>query len=211
MLLIRFGELINSTMFWYEDDIKGLENKRSQLSAEPETLFYGSSSIRLWPDLADSFKAFKPINLGFGGSTLAACVWFFERVMAGYQPKRMVIYAGDNDLGDGRHPEEVFIFFKQLAVQVTARFGAIPCYFISLKPSISRLKILDQFKYANTLIAGEIKAHLPNWRFIDLFEEMITEKGLPKPEYFLDDGLHLSEAGYGLWTAIVNKQLAADN
>src|ERR1700744_4283338 len=113
-------------MFWYEDEIKRLEKQRNELTTPPRTLFYGSSSIRLWDNLNVDFKEYTPINLGFGGSTLAACDWFFDRVMDGFQPERLIIYAGDNDLGDGRHPEEVFLFFQQMAARTAKRFGSIP-------------------------------------------------------------------------------------
>jgi lysophospholipase L1-like esterase len=194
-------------MYWYEDEIKRLEKDYTKIAKEVETVFYGSSSIRLWTSLYDDFKELKPVNLGFGGSTLAACVWFFERVMIPYQPKRLVIYAGDNDLGDGRHPEEVFIFFQQLVVKINKRFGGLPCYFVSLKPSISRWKMIDQFKYTNNLIETEIITCNNNWHFINIFKEMIDPAGRIKKEYFLNDGLHLSEKGYKLWKEIINKQI----
>jgi hypothetical protein len=143
-------------MIWYEDEIRRLEKDVNNLQYEPETIFYGSSSIRLWTSFYEDFNQLKPVNLGFGGSTLAACVWFFERVMKYYHPKRFIIYAGDNDLGDGRHPEEVFIFFQQLVVKISKQFGNIPCYFVSLKPSISRWHLADRFKYTNNLIETEI-------------------------------------------------------
>jgi len=197
-------------MIWYEDEVKHLENEYSKIAGEPETLFYGSSTIRLWTSLKSDFRNYKPVNLGFGGSTLAACVWFFDRIMMPYHPKRLIVYAGDNDLGDGRHPEEVFIFFQQLIVRVAHRFGNIPCYFISLKPSISRWDIVDKFEFANTLIEKELQSY-PNWHYIDIFKAMLDTSGQPRREYFSDDGLHLSKAGYLLWAAIVNKQLIADN
>jgi lysophospholipase L1-like esterase len=194
-------------MYWYEDEVKRLEKDYTKTAKDVETVFYGSSSIRLWTSLYDDFKDLKPVNLGFGGSTLAACVWFFERVMIPYQPKRLVIYAGDNDLGDGRHPEEVFIFFQQLVVKINKRFGDLPCYFVSLKPSISRWQIADQFKYTNNLIETEIITRNNNWRFINVFKEMIDPAGRLKKEYFLNDGLHLSESGYKLWKEIINKHI----
>jgi lysophospholipase L1-like esterase len=194
-------------MYWYEEEIKRLEKDYTKTAKEVETIFYGSSSIRLWASLYDDFKDLKPVNLGFGGSTLAACVWFFERVMIPYHPKRLVIYAGDNDLGDGRHPEEVFIFFQQLVVKINKRFGGLPCYFVSLKPSISRWKMIDQFKYTNNLIETEIITCNNNWHFINIFKEMIDPAGRIKKEYFLNDGLHLSEKGYKLWKEIINKQI----
>ncbi len=66
-------------MFWYEDDVKQLETIKATLSYEPQTIFYGSSSIRQWEGLYEDFKQYHPVNLGFGGSTLTACVWFLER------------------------------------------------------------------------------------------------------------------------------------
>ena len=190
-------------MYWYEDDVKQLEQKAQNLNFVPETLFYGSSSIRLWSSLDKDFPGFKPLNLGFGGSTLAACVWFFERIMKPYQPKRLVIYAGDNDLGDGRHPEEVFIFFQEMAVKINARFGNIPVYFISLKPSISRWHMANVFRFTNSLIEKEIKTYAANWHFVDVFSPMLDTGGKPRPELFAFDGLHLSVKGYALWRAII--------
>ncbi|GAB3919920.1 GDSL-type esterase/lipase family protein [Mucilaginibacter myungsuensis] len=192
-------------MFWYEDEIKGLEEKRAELTYKPETLFYGSSSVRLWTSLNDDFAGLVPVNLGFGGSTLAACAWFFDRVMAGYQPKRLIIYAGDNDLSDGRHPEELFLFFQQLTVRVKKRFGNIPCYFISLKPSPSRWHIIEQFKYTNRIIAAEIDQYHPNWHFINIFELMLDRSGQPEASFYAEDKLHLSPKGYALWANAVRK------
>jgi len=194
-------------MFWYEDEIKRLEKQRAEINYQPETLFYGSSSIRLWTTLADDFRDFKPINLGFGGSTLAACTWFFDRVMVGYKPERLILYAGDNDLGDGRHPEEVFIFFQEFAERVTRRFGSLPCYFISLKPSINRWNLVDQFNYTNEIIAAEIKNNHPDWRWIDIFGAMLNAVGRPNPEYYSNDGLHLTEKGYLIWKNIIQNVL----
>ena len=195
-------------MYWYEDEVKRLEKNGSTLGFEPETIFYGSSSIRLWSNLYNDFSSFKPVNLGFGGSTLAACVWFFERIMAPYHPKKIIIYAGDNDLGDGRHPEEVFIFFQQLMVKINKHFGDIPCYFVSLKPSISRWNLVNAFRYTNSLIEKEITQY-NNWHFINVFDKMLDDGGKLKNEYFAGDGLHLSEKGYQLWKEVINTAISS--
>lgn len=198
-------------MYWYEDEVKRLEKDGLKAGYDPEIIFYGSSSIRMWENLAQDFPEKRVMNLGFGGSTLAACVWFFQRIMTNYKPKALVIYAGDNDLGDGRNPEEVFIFFQQLAVQVTARFGNIPCYFISLKPSLSRWHMAEQFMYTNNLIESEIIKNSNNWIFIDVFKKMLDKSGQPIAEYYTGDGLHMSEKGYQLWKEIINSFLIRGN
>jgi lysophospholipase L1-like esterase len=198
-------------MYWYEDEVKRLEKEGLNIGYKPETIFYGSSSIRLWTSLYNDFQDLKPVNLGFGGSTLAACVWFFERLLTPYQPKRLVVYAGDNDLGDGRSPEEVFIFFQQLVVEANKTFGNIPCYFVSMKPSISRFNIIDQFKFANNLIETEIIKHDNNWHFINIFKEMIDAGGRPKNQYYVGDGLHLSPEGYQVWKQAINDQVSINH
>jgi len=195
-------------MYWYEEEIEHLEKVGSDTGYDPEIIFYGSSSIRMWDTLQKDFPQQKVVNLGFGGSTLAACVWFFKRVMAGYKPKALVIYAGDNDLGDGRNPEEVLIFFKQMKAEVKQRFGDdLPCYFMSLKPSPSRWHMVNQFVYTNTLIQKEISREPGNWHFIDIYRKMLDTSGLPKAELYQQDGLHLSTEGYLLWKEIVNLSL----
>lgn len=191
-------------MDWYEEDVKAAVNERQSCPYEPKTIFYGSSSIRLWSRLYDDFKEFQPVNLGFGGSTLAACVWFFDRIAAQVRhPKRFILYAGDNDLGDGRHPEEVLIFFREFLVKLRNRFPDIPFYFISIKPSVSRVEILKEIVYANTLIMNEIEQRNGDEYFIDIFKKMIGEDGRPISAYFEADGLHLNRDGYILWREVI--------
>jgi lysophospholipase L1-like esterase len=195
-------------MYWYEEEIEHLEKVGSDTGYDPEIIFYGSSSIRMWDTLQTDFPQQKTVNLGFGGSTLAACVWFFKRVMKGYHPKALVIYAGDNDLGDGRNPEEVLIFFQQLKAEVKQRFGdELPCYFMSLKPSPSRWHMVNQFVYTNSLIQKEINKGPGNWHFLDIYKKMLDASGLPKADLYQQDGLHLSVQGYQLWKEIVNLSL----
>jgi len=190
-------------MFWYEDEVKRLERERTMLTFSPKTAFYGSSSIRLWPHLKDDFSELQPVNLGFGGSTLAACVWYFDRIFASYKLNLIVVYAGDNDLGDGRHPEEVFISFKQLVAKIRERFNSIPIFYVSIKPSISRKNITNQIKYTNHIIRREILKD-SSLHYIDIYQEMLDENGEPNPNFFQPDGLHLNDKGYALWKNIIS-------
>jgi hypothetical protein len=95
-------------MDWYEEEVRTLEGMQATrpLMAAP-AVFYGSSTSRLWTTLAQDLGDPGIVNLGFGGSTLAACVHFFERLVQPVNPGSLPIYAGDNDPGDGRSPEGV--------------------------------------------------------------------------------------------------------
>ncbi|WP_221391672.1 GDSL-type esterase/lipase family protein [Dyadobacter sp. NIV53] len=186
-------------MIWYEDEVKRVEKECASLSYKPEAIFYGSSSITLWKTLYTDFEEFKPVNLGFGGSTLAACGWFFERVLAPVtSAKCIIIYAGDNDIGDGRNPQEVSLFYRELLHQIRGRFGDIPCFYISIKPSLKRWELIKNIRETNELIQLEVRKD-PNQKFIDLFPDMLNNQDHPRASLFEQDGLHLSAKGYELW------------
>ena len=196
-------------MVWYENDVKKLEAITGTLSYAPQTVFYGSSSIRLWAGLYEDFKSMQPVNLGFGGATLAACVWFFDRIMQPYQPRHMVCYAGDNDLGDGRTPEEVYIFFRQLLVCLHRRFPETTFTFISIKPSIARWNMVNQIRYTNELISKAIWES-GNQYYINVFDSMVDGNGHPIRDLFEADGLHLSSKGYLVWKEMLLQHFASN-
>ncbi len=199
-------------MFWYEDDIRRVEEIKAAAHEEPKIIFYGSSSIRLWKNLQQDFAGFKPLNLGFGGSTMASCIWFFNRVMKGMNPTSVFIYAGDNDLGDGRHPEEVFIFFKQMVNEVRKRFGDIPTFYISIKPSIKRFNIIEQIKFTNKIIEEEIRnSNDPNLYYVNIFDRMLDQNRYPRRDLFEAEGLHINEKGYQMWKEIIMQTVSDHN
>lgn len=194
-------------MDWYKDDVEGAIKERESCKYEPKTIFYGSSSIRLWSSLYEDFKEFKPVNLGFGGSTLAACVWFFDEIVAPVRnPDRFILYAGDNDLGDGRHPEEVLIFFHDFMLKLRERFPDTPFYYVSIKPSLSRMEIINEIVHTNGLIEQDISKRTDKDHFVNVYSRMINGDGKPNAALFAEDGLHLSKDGYSIWKEVFLKE-----
>jgi hypothetical protein len=198
-------------MIWYEEEVRRVEQEIKKLSYQPRTLFYGSSSIRMWEDLYKDFNLYYPVNLGFGGSTLEACVFYFQRIMEPYDPEHIIIYAGDNDLGDGKKPDEVHNFFIQLCDLMNECFGNVPVTYISIKPSLARWQINDAIKYTNKLIKQTIDRKINNIHFVDVYSSMIAQDGLPLHKLYADDGLHLSNEGYELWKTILLTHISSNN
>lgn len=193
-------------MFWYNQEIEALEQKVIHpKSIKPRLLLYGSSSFRLWTDAAHDFPEFDVINQGFGGSTLTACAWFFQRLVPIYNPDILIIYAGDNDLGDGRIPEDLFFSFKGLMDRKNEYCGDIPMAFISVKPSLTREHLMGSIRYTNEIIEKEIITKHPDCTFINVFDEMLAVNQQGNTLYE-DDGLHMSRKGYDLWQKIIRKQ-----
>lgn len=196
-------------MYWYEMDVQQVEQQVRSLSYNPAMLFYGSSSIRLWNTLYDDFKPYFPVNMGFGGSTLEACVYFFPRMMQHLKPKHLLVYAGDNDLSDGKSPETVLFYFNQLNRQIRQQFGNIPYTFISIKPSITRWQINESIKRTNHLIRSSISNMNNHTYFVDIYNAMLTPSNLPRTDLYDSDGLHLSAEGYRVWKEILLKHISA--
>ena len=184
-------------MDWYEPEVRELEKKPAPVSCP--VVFYGSSTIRLWPRLERDGRA---VNRGFGGSTLEACVYFFERLVVPLHPRSLVIYAGDNDLGDGRSADQVLLFFRQLTAKIERCLPGVPFGLISVKVSPARAGIADRIRRANELLRQEVERH-PAAYFIPIVDAMLDSKGQPRPELFLADGLHLSLTGYRLWEQLL--------
>jgi lysophospholipase L1-like esterase len=185
-------------MDWYEPEVQALERSRSNgLSIVSSPVFYGSSSFRLWDTLAEDFDS-AVVNLAFGGSTLEACDHFFERIVKPANPLSLTVYAGDNDLGDGRTPEEVAGWYRSLAEKARRLHGDPPFGFISIKPSPARWAIADRIRRANSLIRNQAR-RIAGAYFIDVFPAMLDASGAPSRELFSPDGLHLSRSAYHLW------------
>ncbi len=184
-------------MLWYEAEVQALERARIGGDWNRPPVFYGSSSIRLWDTLAVDFDP-RVLNLGFGGSTLEACDYFFGRLVAPVHPRSLLVYAGDNDLGDRREVNGIFGFFRSLADKVADFLGPIPFGFVSVKPSPARYTILDRIRRFNDLVRCEMESR-PSGYYVDVFSAMLDESGKPRTEFFLEDGLHLNREGYRLW------------
>lgn len=186
------------TMQWYEAEVRALEGAcAGRVNGNRPPAFYGSSSIRLWDTLAEDFDP-RVLNLGFGGSTLEACDYFFARLVQPVNPRSLLLYAGDNDLGDGRGVNQVLGWFGSLADKLAVSLGPIPFGFVSVKPSPARYPIIDRIRRLNESIRRDIESR-PGGYYLDVFSAMLDSSGKPRTEFFQEDGLHLSREGYRLW------------
>jgi lysophospholipase L1-like esterase len=190
-------------VFSNEFEVRRLERsfrKGPPPAPTPPVVFYGSSSIRLWATLAEDLGDPRIVNLGFGGSTMEACAHYFERLVVPRKPASLVLYVGDNDLGIGRSAGDVVDSFRTLLGKVDAHLGPIPFAFISIKPSPALWTLIDSIRSVNATIREEL-ARRPRSKFIDIFPAMLGHDGRPRDELYLEDGLHMSRAGYLAWSA----------
>lgn len=171
-------------------------------------VFVGSSTVRMWTRLSQDFSRVPGgiVNRGFGGSTLADCALFARDLVVRYKPRQVVLYAGDNDLAEGRTPLQVLDSFARFANTVRAELPDARISFISVKPSPSREQLMPQIRETNHVISAYLNL-LPNSEYIDIHTPMLGADGRPRPELFRGDRLHLTDEGYRLWQSVVAPHL----
>jgi lysophospholipase L1-like esterase len=169
-------------------------------------LFVGSSSIRMWTNLAEAFPNIKTINRGFGGSQISDVIEYADKIVIPYHPSKIVFYAGDNDIAAGKSPEKVSEDFKTFVEKVRAELPNVPIYFLAIKPSPSRWHLAPKSETANNLIRQFAKQS-KNLHYIDVASPLLNSKGEPDPDLFKADKLHLNSKGYVIWAKVVNAGL----
>jgi lysophospholipase L1-like esterase len=192
----------------WESDFATFELADRQSPPAPGgVVFVGSSSIRRWDGLEQRFGDDTPIvKRGFGGSTLRDCAQYVQRLVTRYRPRLVVVYAGDNDLAEGRSPHEVLVSFTEFVAGVRRELPTTRIAFVSIKPSPLRSALLPQVRQANALVR-EFARKAIDVDYIDVFTPMLGPDGQPRIELFVDDALHLNAAGYGLWEEIIGSYL----
>jgi lysophospholipase L1-like esterase len=205
--LLEFGRAQDKPASSRWESAIGAFEKQDREKPPPKNgiLFVGSSSIRLW-NLAKSFPELGAINRGFGGSELADSVRFAPRLVLKHEPRLVVLYAGDNDIGAGKTPEQVAGDFRDFVKVVRQGLPQTKIIYISIKPSVLRWKLWPKIQSANALIetyCGQEKELV----FLDVSKAMLGADGKPRRELFRGDGLHLNDEGYAVWASLLKPHL----
>ena len=184
----RFAEQIKAFSLW---------DAKNAVPAEP-ILFVGSSSIRMWRT-RESFPDLPVINRGFGGSHISDVLHFADRIVLPYEPNTILLYAGDNDVAAGKSAERVLRDYRRFVERVRDRLPETRIVFLTIKPSGRRWALWPEMKKANDLIAAYSQGQ-DNLYFADLATPLLGPDGRPDDRLFIGDRLHLSPAGYAVWT-----------
>lgn len=192
----RLAERFRPMPTWFDDEVRDLEQRTSPQRNMPNPIvFYGSSSFRLWHDMAAYFPGYNVVNHGFGGSTLADCNEYFDRLVAAVEPQAIVLYAGDNDLGDGSSPEQVLERLRWFVTRKRETLGDTPMAYVSIKISPARFAIMHGIAYTNRLIERALAAER-DVRFVDVTRRMVGRGMMPLLGCYTDDPLHMNREGY---------------
>ena len=185
--------------FWKE--IQNLKQKDSVVfPASNAILFIGTSSFTMWKDIPEYFPGYPILNRGFGGSALLDQINYVNDIVYPYHPKQIFIYCGENDLesSDTVTANDVYQRFLKLFSLIRKRNSRIPVYYVSMKPSPSRVHLLPKMIEGNNRIKKFLSIEL-NTGYIDVYSHMLEKNGKPMKNIFIEDQLHLNAYGYKIW------------
>ena len=165
------------------------------------TVFVGSSSIVYW-DTGTRFPGMPLINRGFGGSQMSDLVHYVEETVLRYAPRTVVVYEGDNDTSAGKRSRQILADYREFVEAVLGAQPSIRIVLMSIKPSLARWDVWPDMQASNAALEAYANTNA-RVDFIDVGTAMLGADGLPIPELFVSDGLHMTPAGYDIWDEIM--------
>ncbi|RYY34687.1 MAG: hypothetical protein EOP46_12610 [Sphingobacteriaceae bacterium] len=195
--------------FPFDNEVREFKKVDSLNNTKPGgILFIGSSSIRLWDDLEQRFAGKPIVKRGLGGSQLSQWVQYYAPfVVYPYKPKKIFLYAGENDIAAGKTAKEVTADFETFWKMLSDNLPKAEIYFMAIKPSPSRAKFYGEVNTANQLIKESIKVKRRT-HYLDVATVILNEKtGQPDSSLFKSDLLHLNSKGYDKWQQAIEKDV----
>ncbi|NOX20037.1 MAG: GDSL family lipase [Nitrospirae bacterium] len=166
-------------------------------------LFIGDSLIEYF-DWQERFPSHQVYNLGIAGETVEGLLYRLSDILKNYPAADYVfVMTGINNVA--MEDLDFFSTYEQLLKELKNAYPASRIYIHSLLP-------VDVDFIENSLI------HTVNERlremarrfdigYIDIYRQFADERGAPKEGYLLDDGVHLSNKGYEVWSKEIEKVL----
>jgi|Deesub1362A_J573_1020465.scaffolds.fasta_scaffold01627_8 lysophospholipase L1-like esterase len=171
-----------------------------------ELIFIGDSLVE-FHNWQASFPGYRVYNYGRAGETVEGLL---SRVMNIKQlclnADMIFIMSGINNIAMG---DIGFIdFYRVIVEKLREAYPEAQIYIHSILPTLIDL-IPDQLiKNVNRRLEELSKSSGVN--YIDLYSRFTDRDGSPIRELFLEDGVHLSEKGYELWTEVI-EEIIIDN
>ena len=137
---------------------------------------------------------------------MADLLYYVDKIILSFLPGQVFIYEGDNDISFGRTTDQILSKAESILLQVRKKLPDTEIIFISAKPSIARWKLKDKYEAFNKQLLAWTKKK-ERVKYADVWTPMLDKKGNVRHDIFIEDGLHLNEKGYEIWTKLLGGYL----
>ena len=182
----------------FSKEVESIVQKSAEKSVENPVVFIGSSSIRMWETLETDFPNVSVLNHGFGGSEFTDLINHQEELIEDFEPQALVVYAGDNDIANGKEPETIAEQADLFVDGLRRLANGSLVVLLSTKPSIARWEFKEKYVLLNGLLKDIAEKH-SHVVYVDVWNPMLKRNGEVKTKLFIEDGLHMNKEGYEIW------------
>ncbi|PZV85558.1 lysophospholipase L1-like esterase [Algoriphagus aquaeductus] len=201
-LLALISQLGFAQQVPFENEVKQISAKYDSLGWKAgSTVFTGSSTIRMWSNLEETFPQENLINTGFGGSKAADLERHLFPLVIKFEPARVFIYEGDNDIWAGVEVAEILTSLDNIVTRIHLINPEVEIYLIGAKPSPLRWEKKANYQIFNQKLSEYCLAK-EKVEYVDTWKAFINSDGKPRPELYIQDQLHLNQDGYLIWGEI---------
>ena len=206
-------EEFSSSMQEYEY-VSPYENRIASLAEEYAgaekggVLLAGSSTIDFWDtwqeDIGTDTLGY---NVGIGGTIVEDWLYAYDRLIAPFNPSKIVLFLGGNNVNNqGDTGEYTAQLLAELLEKMHADFPEAEIYYVLSLPvpnNYSNGKYTVE--YGRLIECMKQYGAENEWLTVIDMESSLVKDGNPIPEYFRSDGVHLTEAGYAVWSEYINR------
>ena len=193
---------------WGETIAKLEQADKLETHPDDAILFLGSSSIRMWADIATDLAPHHPIQRGYGGARYSDLAVFAERLIQPHRYAAAVVFVGNDVTGNAKDtPMDELQRLVRHVISVSQRHQPnAPVLLVEVTPTPSRWKAWPKIREVNRMLL-EISLTEPGVFFVDTAQDYLDANKQPIPGYFLDDMLHQNRLGYTLWASLIRQRL----
>lgn len=189
----------------YKHEMESLEGNYTNY------LFLGDSITDLY-NLDEYYEGLPVVNSGISGNTTEDILDDMKNRVYDYNPSKVFLLIGINDLGSGDSASDVFDNIKKIIAAIENRKPKVSIYIESVFPinkNIDDEKMIsvesnDDVIELNTLIKEYCDKN--NYVYINIYDSLTDDDGNFSEEY-TDDGLHPNNNGYKVITEKLKKYL----
>jgi len=191
----------------FADEVMAIQKKYDTLwDAKKETVvFTGSSSIRFWKTLESRFPDHQIVNTGFGGSEASDLLAFSNELIHRFEPKKVFIYEGDNDIYSKKKPKRILSDIQSIIGEIRVKNAKTKLILIAAKPSLSRWHLRRKYIQLNRKLKKLAKSDRLI-EYADVWAPMMNGRKVKK-DIFIADGLHMNSTGYQIWYDVIKNYI----
>jgi lysophospholipase L1-like esterase len=182
-----------------DNDIVGYIQSDLHPTSQRVNLLLGSSSV-LTLSSSKGLKCGSWLNRGIGASQISDIVHYMKLTRLSITPEYIAIYAGENDLSNGKSIDDTFRDYLLLLNIIKKRYPSSTILMVSIKKSPKRQHAWKRFESLNLRLI-QLATQKYNTTFLDI---SVLLDGDDKKLYYQKDGIHLNITGMALFTNVIN-------